>query len=119
MDELNKAVFCKLAPSPIHGIGVFAIRDIPKGQELTDCYGSLRHYILTKKEFDKIVPEVKKLILERTKFIKGKPYGFFSPNSNQMFQHFMNNSHFPNSDGKYALRKIKKGEEVTENYANL
>lgn len=24
-------VYCKLAPSPIHGIGVFAIKDIPKG----------------------------------------------------------------------------------------
>jgi hypothetical protein len=23
--------YCRLAPSPIHGVGVFAIRDIPKG----------------------------------------------------------------------------------------
>jgi hypothetical protein len=24
--------YCRLAPSPIHGIGVFAIRDIPRGK---------------------------------------------------------------------------------------
>ncbi len=119
MKELNDSTFCRLAPSPIHGIGVFAIRDIPKGQELTDCYGSLRHYILSKKEFDGLVPEVRELIKERTIFIKGKPLAFFSPNCNQMLQHFMNHSETPNSNGRYALVDIKKGEEITENYENL
>lgn len=33
---LNKTVWCKLGPSKIHGVGVFAIRDILKGQKLTD-----------------------------------------------------------------------------------
>jgi SET domain-containing protein len=30
LKKLEK-VYCKLAPSPIHGVGIFAIREIPKG----------------------------------------------------------------------------------------
>ena len=33
--ELSSTVKCKLAPSNIHGIGVFAIRDIKKGEKFT------------------------------------------------------------------------------------
>jgi SET domain-containing protein len=31
LKELNSNTFAMLKPSPVHGIGVFAIRDIPKG----------------------------------------------------------------------------------------
>jgi hypothetical protein len=29
--RILRETYCRLAPSPIHGIGVFAVRDIPKG----------------------------------------------------------------------------------------
>lgn len=31
MQELSQEIFATLKPSPVHGIGVFAVRDIPKG----------------------------------------------------------------------------------------
>ena len=31
LQHLRTEVFCRLGVSPVHGIGVFAIRDIPKG----------------------------------------------------------------------------------------
>ena len=31
LQELSKETFVSLQPSPVHGIGVFAIRDIPRG----------------------------------------------------------------------------------------
>ena len=34
--KLNTQVWCRLAPSNIHGIGIFAIKNIPKG---TDPFG--------------------------------------------------------------------------------
>ncbi len=118
--SLNDTVFCKLAPSPLDGVGVFAIRDIPEGQELTDYNGGDLHYhTLTSEEFGGLVPEVRDLIEERTIFMKDKPITFVSPNCNQLFQFFMNHSDTPNSNGRKALRDIKKGEEITENYKTL
>ena len=38
MSELNRTVWATIAPSKIHGIGVHAIRDIPKGQPYTDYF---------------------------------------------------------------------------------
>ncbi len=119
-EYLNETVFCKLAPSPIDGIGVFAIRDIPKGQQLTDCYGTNPHpFPYTVENFDGLVPEVAELIKQRTEFRPDKPLTFLSPNYFQIFQAYMNNSDTPNSDGRVALRDIKKGEEITENYKSL
>jgi len=35
MDKLTlkrlEKVYCRLAPSSVHGVGIFAIKDIPKG----------------------------------------------------------------------------------------
>ena len=36
--------FCRLQPSPLHGVGVFAIRDIPKGR---DPFRTLPKYATT------------------------------------------------------------------------
>lgn len=117
---LNKTVLCKLAPSPIHGVGVFAIQDISEGTELTDCYAyGACHYTLSEKEMGRLLPQVKELIYQRTEFRDDKPLQFVSPNCNQILQAFMNNSEDPNSDGRFALKDIKKGEEITENYKSL
>ena len=31
LKELSEEIYAVLKPSPVHGIGVFALRDIPKG----------------------------------------------------------------------------------------
>jgi SET domain-containing protein len=42
LQHLKTEVFCRLGVSPIHGIGVFALRDIPKG------INPLKSYVLIK-----------------------------------------------------------------------
>ncbi len=113
----NDTVWCRLGKSEIHNVGVFAIRDIPKGQELTDYYGgAFPLYMVTEREFERIHPEIRKLILQQTIIPEGITLKFDSPNSHQIMEVFMNHSEEPNSDGKKAIRKIRKGEEITKDY---
>jgi hypothetical protein len=127
---LNSTVWATLGVSPIHSVGVFAIRDIPSGTEITDnIVGEtedsvdLRKYIrnsINADEFKGVLPEIRKLILDRTLFDKDNfQLEFYSPNSDAILQSFMNHSENPNTDGKKTLRDIKKGEELTENFRTL
>lgn len=122
--DLNKTTWAKLGVSK-HGVGVFAIRDIPKGTRITDytvkevIEGKNGDITITIEEFESLLPEIKELILDRTIFnkINNKTHlRFFAPNYNQILQCFINHSDDNNSDGEYALRDIKKGEEITESY---
>jgi hypothetical protein len=117
VDYLNKTVFCKLGASPIHNVGVFAIRDMRKGQPITDYHGgTYQCYELTEEEFALLAPEVQALIQQQTIFPNGKLLCFDSPNCHQVLECFMNHSDTPNSDGSVTLREIKKGEELTKDY---
>ena len=117
---LNSTVWCTLAPSKIHGVGVFAIRDIPKGQRLTDYPKEKELLPLSEADLELVAPEILSLLLDKMTNPEGTTvYKFYSPNSEQVLQSFMNHSTEANSDGFVALRDIKKGEEVTENYLAL
>ena len=117
VDYLNSTVFCKIGASPIHNVGVFAIRDIPKGQELTDYKGGpFNCYALTEQAFAQLAPEVQALIQQQTIFQKGELLKFDSPNCHQIVEVFMNHSTEPNSDGTVTLREVMKGEELTKDY---
>lgn len=68
IDYLNNSVFAKLGPSKIHGIGVFAIRDIPKGQYLKYKGFIHNNFIDTEieaKYFKLIKPCIRELIMDR------------------------------------------------------
>lgn len=126
IEYLNQTVWCRLGPSLVHGIGVIAIRDIPKGTRLTDytirdyLQGKPpRHFQIEAWQFNFIKSEIKNLILDRMVHTKGNPIIFISPNSDQILRGFMNHAEYPNSDGETALRDIAKGEEVTENYVSI
>lgn len=125
-DYLNATVWCRLGVSPIHGVGVFAIRDIPKGQQITDYnYSNIKDgvpfYEMTLDEFSVVLPCIRELILDRMLYDAsvGSSLKFVSPNHDQCLQSFMNHSDDPNTDGLTALRDIKKGEEVTEDFRQL
>lgn len=64
IDELNSRVKTYLAPSKIHGVGVFALRDIAKGQKLYADF-TPTVYSLTYSHFSKLFPEVRKHLIER------------------------------------------------------
>ena len=49
IDHLNKEVYCKLGVSPVHGIGVFAVRDIPKGIHPLRSYLNVKEVDIEKK----------------------------------------------------------------------
>lgn len=111
---MNATVYCKLAPSPIHGVGVFAIRDIPQGTEFSPDNEAV--YKCDDDDFGNILPEIKELIIQRNSFIEGQPLIFINPNKTQIFQQYMNHSNTPNSDGRFAIRDILKDEEITEDF---
>lgn len=117
-NELNSEVRCKLAPSSIHGIGVFTIRDIPKGQR---CYCTPnmipKFYNIPYGSLNKLFPEIKELVLDRWASVVNGSI-FQSPNDDAGLLFFMNHSENPNYNvvSDLALRDIKKGEEVVEDY---
>ena len=114
--SLNDEVWCFLAPSSIHGVGVFALRDIPKGQRLY-CQ-SVRQY-LRFDPIDNLLPEIQELI--KARWPDYEVNGYISPNDDARLISFMNHSATPNYDPKTdtALENIKKGEEVLETYSVL
>ena len=66
IEKLNSEVKCKLGASPVHGVGVFSVFDIKKGEKMF-CQEKFRAwYKFQKEDFDKLYPEVRDLILQRT-----------------------------------------------------
>ena len=120
IDRLNSMVKVRLGVSPIHGVGVFAISDISKGQMLwANVFPQF--YSLPYSHFSKLFPEVRQLLLERWPGIAGgvtmlDGTRFAYPDT--LLQGYMNHSDDPNYDAflDIARRDIKSGEEITENY---
>jgi len=123
VEYLNNSVWATLRPSSIQGIGVFAIRDIPKGTKITDhSIHNLNPRLITIpiKDFDLILPEIRSIILDRNLFQEWqRVFSFYSPNSEQTLQSFCNHSTEPNSEEMLATRDIKQGEEITEDYHKM
>jgi SET domain-containing protein len=111
---LNEIVKIRLAPSEIHGVGVFAIRDIRKGEKLyTDIIP--HQFDLPHSKFKQLDEEIKEILLGHFPLIVDGSH-FLYPVAKMSA--FLNHSDDPNYDAREdrALRKIKRGEEVTESY---
>lgn len=114
IEHLNSIVRLKIAPSPIHGVGVFATRPIQKGARL---YAELAPfpYRLIPGNFSKLLPEVQASIAERwPRATQGSVFAY----PDAIYQGYMNHSDSPNYDNQndQALRDIEAGEEITEDY---
>lgn len=115
---INDVAKVKLGVSEVHGIGVFAIRDIKKGERIyADAMPNMLD--IPYKYFKDILPEAREMILERFPMIVAEDSHFLVPDT--LMQLYMNHSDKPNYDNKTdkALKKIKKGEEVLEDYRNI
>jgi len=116
--ELNNTVRCKLAQSNIHGVGVFAIRAISKGER---CYCTPnmipKFYNIPFGSLSKLLPEIKELVLQRWASVVNGSL-FQSPNDDAGLLFFINHSDNPNYDvvSDTALRDIEEGEELLEDY---
>lgn len=128
--DLQHNIYCRIKPSKVHGIGVFAIRDIPKN---TNPFITLRkdEEILLDIEESLIMdnkmihPEVKTLVKDFYTVRDGK-IEFPARGLNEIdISFFMNTATVPNigtnDEGEtfYALRKIETGEELLINYADI
>lgn len=113
IERLNNEVWATIGVSSISGVGVIAIRDIPKGQKIyatsDDCEW------LCAPNLDGLLPEIRHIIKQRWPYA---PQGFFlSPNDDARLVSFMNHGE-PNYDPKTdcALKDIHRGEEIFEQY---
>ncbi len=116
VDFLNSTVKVKLAPSKIHGVGVFALVDIPKNTKLF-ADRAPQPYKISEGNISKLFTHIREHLIERWPSItKGK--GFVYPD--YFIQGFMNHSEDPNYDNKLDIttRDIVAGEEITEDYRN-
>ena len=114
IDELNSRVKVKVAPSKIHGVGLFALRNISKGEKMYGDHFPVM-YNIPYDSFDKLLPEVKEYLLERwPQVINGSLFAY--PDTH--LQAFCNHSFKPNYDAKedIALKDIQEGQEITEDY---
>jgi SET domain-containing protein len=116
--------YCRLAPSPIHGVGVFAVRDIPKG---VNPFGIGIRYPcsgieITPAELKRAPPGVRHLLAS-----------LFLPDDDGVFRvpvlganlvdigAYLNHSDRPNmrtADGHRFVtkRRIRAGDELTVDY---
>jgi SET domain-containing protein len=121
LKHLQTEVYCRLGVSAIHGIGVFAIRDIPKGAKPMASLLKIKEFSLSKKEIKKLPVSVQKEVRMFCYYDKDE-YLIPSIGLNSMNMAFyMNHSKEPNikylkNNELVALRKIKAGEELFFDY---
>ncbi|MBI2617435.1 SET domain-containing protein-lysine N-methyltransferase [Candidatus Gottesmanbacteria bacterium] len=122
--NLRNDVYCRMKPSPIHGVGVFAIRTIPKGINIFK--GSQESfYDFTKKELQKISKPVQKLIYDFCCIEKGKVFIPKAGLNSIDISFFVNHSNKPNvrfdeEQGSFiTLRKISSNEELVVDYSDF
>ena len=117
-----KRTYCRLKSSKLHGIGVFAIRDIPEGTEPFREFYNEETFILTEKDIAELPKAVRNLI---TDFVVPTINGVYQiPTSGLQSLNvswYINHSETPNMlsrDGWLfrAKRSIKAGEELTVDY---
>lgn len=114
---LNSAIKVKIAPSKIHGVGVFAIKDIPKGTRL---YANIvpKVFHIPYGSIKKLFPEIREQILERwPNIINGSLFAW----PDTKIDAFMNHSDDYNYDGVLdsVIKDVKCGEEITEDYRDI
>lgn len=125
INHLSKNIKTKLSPSLIHGLGVFAIRDIEKGENLFPKWEyETGVYIIPNERLNEIPNEVIQLL---DMYFINEECGF---KLLRLFKglNFINhsisycNSAYPNKENinidtnGIALRDIKAGEEILEWY---
>lgn len=119
--HLQSDVYCKIGVSTTHGVGVFAIRDIPKGASPLRCLRRHKEIEFSAKELKKLPRAVKNQI-EVFCFVDDGVALIPSIGLNSFdMAVYLNHSKKPNLKFKRngsleAVKKIRKGEELFIDY---
>ncbi len=125
LKQLQSQTYVMIKSSPLHGIGVFAIRDIPKGTKDIFSEGFGDWIKVSKVEVDALPQHSKDLIENHCLFDEDNyfipEYGFKLVD----LVIYLNHAETPNvvslNDGAYfeALMDIKAGEELLVDYGTI
>lgn len=125
LKELQEETYVTLRPSPTHGIGVFALRDIPAGCRTIFAKDNGGWIKLSFEEVDKL-PDHSKDFIE-TYYLYDETHYFIPDHGCKIMDmaSYLNHSAMPNlisvNDGACfeALRVIHKGEELLIDYGSI
>jgi SET domain-containing protein len=125
LNELQRETYVALKPSPVHGIGVFAIRDIPKGCRTIFSKAVGEWIKLSFAEVEQLPAHSRNLI--ETYCLYDETHYFVPDYGFKLMDLvlYLNHSAEPNiisiNDGEQfeALRVIKEGEELLINYEEI
>ncbi|MBL7746014.1 MAG: SET domain-containing protein [Chitinophagaceae bacterium] len=125
LKELRDDMYVMLKPSPVHGIGVFAIRDIPKGCRSIFSNHQSEWIKLPIREVEKLPDHSRNLVETYCLFDEENyyvpEYGFKIMD----MVNYINHSSTPNiqsiNDGEFfeALADIPSGTELLVNYGHI
>lgn len=119
-----KKTYCRLKCSKIDGVGIFAIRDIPKGARLFSGVADNQWQKFRPGELKGLPAAIKKMVDDFLGMDNdGSIYIPMVGLEGMDISFYLNHSEKPNVLARdtdvttfYAARKIKKGEELTSNY---
>ncbi len=127
LHELAGNTWVMIKPSPIEGIGVFALQDIPKGcRSMFSKANEQEQWIPISKSEVENLPAHAKALIENYCLYDDKNY--FVPDygfKKMDLVNFLNHADTPNiisiHDGEFfeAVRDIKKGEELFIDYGEI
>jgi hypothetical protein len=128
-EYIQKCVSVKISPSNIHGVGIFAIRDIePEEKLFVNWEGESGLYYLTESEVNTFDINVKSHLYDMFEYIKKDGQWLFMVYLNKdchwIFKtplHWVNScmqNEFPNFDKEHmvATKRILSGEELFTKY---
>lgn len=120
--HLDRKIYCRIGVSKIHGVGVIAIRDIPKGINPMPQSLKVKWLKIPREKFFVFPQEIQKLVID---LCPEDNNGFFECPNHTLndcgVAWYLNHSDKPNmmeEDGDFiSIRDIKHGEELTVNYS--
>ena len=121
LEHLSRDVYCRLGTSKVHGIGVFALRTIPKGINPLNSLMSYEEVRFSRKELAELPKSVRKQMDIFCYYVKDK---VFVPSIGLNIMDmalYLNHSKKPNlrmhkSGRMETLRTIRTGEELMMDY---
>ena len=129
IDYLHSNIWVRLSNTK-YGVGVIALRDIPKNIRITDYDDSNLESLSIKifpindqeflKDIIKLHPNIQNLVKDRYIFYKEGNGHILSPNSHQIYRLYINHSENPNVDTNLvSIKDINEGDEITFSYKDI